>query len=650
MIVKSFGKETVGGGEKMQVELHGYRRSNQDTSYTTRFSAAAGTLIPFLKHVALPGDTSDLSFAVDIRTLPPIGPLFGSYKWQIDVFQAPFRLYNSLLANNELEMGLNMHWAKFPTLTLTANPINNDVTRNIDTAQVNPSCILAYLGIRGIGITDQTRTRSFNITALITYWDIYKNFYANKMEEIGAVIHVAAPIQSATTITSMDYFVFLTTGSGEFNIPQSPTSGGIGVLQDGTIITTAYSGTTPNPKGVFVNMMDGQLISLYDLCGGNIGDDGTTLTGTYDSARYGNLSPVNYQYGQGEGSLDVAPRVTTFPLENIDTLRREILAFQQTNAPYSLNSLGLPPYQYLHESQNSVPNILASQEGLGLKTYQSDMLQNWLRTEYVTAINNASAVSTAGNSFTIDQLNLATKIFYLLNRVAVSGGTYQDWIETVYDVEPMRLAQTPMWMGGASGEVVFQEVVSNALSQNQPLGTLAAKGVTRYGRGGEVIVKVKEPGYIMGIFSLTPRIDYSQGNDWDIHLDSLDDLHKAALDGIGFQHSLNEQRAWWSTEHNGTQWVQTSAGYVVAWLDYMSNINKTYGNFAIESNQMFMTLNRRYEYEEGVGIKDLTTYIDPSKFNFIFAQADLTAQNFWVQIAVKHICRRKMSAKVMPNL
>ena len=33
-------------------------------------------------------------------------------------------------------------------------------------------------------------------------------------------------------------------------------------------------------------------------------------------------------------------------------------------------------------------------------------------------------------------------------------------------------------------------------------------------KGGKVVVKVDEPSYLIGIVSLTPRIDYSQGNNW----------------------------------------------------------------------------------------------------------------------------------------
>ena len=85
----------------------------------------------------------------------------------------------------------------------------------------------------------------------------------------------------------------------------------------------------------------------------------------------------------------------------------------------------------------------------------------------------------------------------------------------------------------------------------------------------------------------------------------------------------------------------------------MTNTNKTFGNFAIRDNSMVMTLNRRYEYSPTApesGILDLTTYVDPRKFNYIFAETQLDAQNYWMQIAVDCNARRIMSAKLMPNI
>ena len=48
-LTKSIGKNTLGGGKKMNVDLKTYNRSTHDLSYIWRSSMAAGTLVPFCK-------------------------------------------------------------------------------------------------------------------------------------------------------------------------------------------------------------------------------------------------------------------------------------------------------------------------------------------------------------------------------------------------------------------------------------------------------------------------------------------------------------------------------------------------------------------------------------------------------------------------
>ena len=80
----------------------------------------------------------------------------------------------------------------------------------------------------------------------------------------------------------------------------------------------------------------------------------------------------------------------------------------------------------------------------------------------------------------------------------------------------------------------------------------------------------------MGLIAITPMVDYSQGNDFDLNLYTMDDLHKPALDGIGYQDLMNEQRAWWTALQSETSIADTTPGKTVAWIDYMTNFNKPY--------------------------------------------------------------------------
>ena len=96
-----------------------------------------------------------------------------------------------------------------------------------------------------------------------------------------------------------------------------------------------------------------------------------------------------------------------------------------------------------------------------------------------------------------------------------------------------------------------------------------------------------------------------------------------------FQDLTTNKMAWWdeTITTDGKKQLKT-VGKQPAWLDYMTNYNKVFGNFAIEDNEMFMTLNRKYEMDENSSIADLTTYIDPEKYNYIFADTSLDAMNF----------------------
>ena len=107
-------------------------------------------------------------------------------------------------------------------------------------------------------------------------------------------------------------------------------------------------------------------------------------------------------------------------------------------------------------------------------------------------------------------------------------------------------------MGGMSDEIVFQEVISQSATEQEPLGSLAGRGKLAYNkRGGYLKIKVEEPSYIIGIVSITPRVDYSQGTKWDRNLQTMNDLHKPALDAIGFQDLITSKMAWWDTYHSG---------------------------------------------------------------------------------------------------
>lgn len=651
----TIGGERIGSGNKMQVDLHGYERSTHNKSKVVRTSMSCGTLVPIYTEVALPADTWDIGIRLDMQTQQTLGALFGGYKVQIEVVTAPWRLYVADLHNNRLKIGLDMAAVKLPIMQFEAKELPEDLTQ-IDNSQVNQSSVIAYQGIRGIGnpraTTDPVRT--FNALAIIALWDYYKNYHANKQEEIGAVIHTTIDINETVDAINLDAGTF--TGV----LPEAPTTiPPVTLNSSSNIIYIGYTGTAPNPDDIMIQLDNGTKYSMSTL-GVLISDNGTLQT--YGYANLGPIAVINWSYRTATDGGQLSPQVETFPLENIDKLRDEILYKAGLNTAFNLTTTSiaenLTPYKWLFEEQAGIPNITSTQEGLPVKAYLSDMFNNWLNTEWIDGaggITEVTAIDVSGGTLEIDQLNIAQKVWRMLNRIAVSDGSYRSYIETVYDTEFYMQATTPIYHGGMIQDLVFQEVVSTAATEGKPLGELAGRGtLTRDKKGGYVSFRTNEHSMVMILMSITPKIDYSQGNKWFTHLLTMDDPHKPQLDGIGFQELITEQMHWAETDYDGTKWVQKSAGKQPAWLNYMTDINDTYGTFASQNDQMYMTLNRRYELEtyntDQLRIKDLTTYIDPVKYNHIFADTRLDAMNFMAQIGLDIEVRRKMSGKIMPNL
>lgn len=623
-ITKSIGKNTLGGGGKMNIDLRTYNRSTHDLSYAWRSTMGIGTLVPFMCEVGLPGDTWNIQLSKKVLTIPTIGPLFGSFKLQMDVFTCPIRLYNAMLHNNMLNIGLKMSDVKLPAVLLEIKDQDLPTADN-ENPQVSQSSLLAYLGHRGF--SGKTGGVVRNITPVIAYYDIFKNYYANKQE---------------------DKFYYIGSNGREKPLRNSQ------VLVGGYCVSGSVTfRVTNNTNNLIIVNSTGEKQTIdyvrqyYDMAP-------QSGTQTVDFTRKTSDTTLYKGYIQYIIDEDGVSLISE-NLNGLDTIREQILstgknAYNVTGG--KLNSSATNILEKLFARDES-GYLCTNRDGYGLvlKTHQSDIFNNWINTEWLendngTGINQITAVDTSTGSFTIDTLNLSQKVYDMLNRIAVSGGTYKDWIETVYTNNWTVHTETPVYEGGASSEIIFQEVVSTNTSDKEALGTLAGRGKDTNEKGGNLKIKINEPCYIIGLVSITPRIDYCQGNRWDTRLDTLDDLHKPALDGIGFQDLMAWKMAWWADD-------SLAIGKQPAWLDYMTNYNRTFGGFAREDDSAFMVLNRYYYPENGnykTGKINYTTYINPEDFNYTFANTVPNAENFWVQIGVGAEVRRVMSAKQIPNL
>lgn len=694
-------KITVGGsgrihsGGKISQEIQDFNRANHNLSKIVRDTIAPGVCVPFYTKRALPGDTFDIEdIEVAIYTDPTERAMYGSYRLYTEFYFVPTRLYQAWLHNNKEYIGEDMSQVKLPIMDIKANGIDWNLTEQAEIQQIHPSSLLAHLGVRTLGQhiegyspeTPEVRAM-FNAETLLGYYDIGKNYYMNRQEKEGWMVDYSET-QTSYRVSLfiyensqpkvnklIPYQLSVPTERSFYNLPSDYTDQAtiiidgqdLGYVNGTKISLTSFRSWTSE-------MTD--TIELTNMPVATFDDDEKcihiqiTLTqaevdllkGQSSSAKTFSEISVKEQAGR------IGANLTKFPITNIDDMREDILAAIKENTAFKINELTYAPYGLNFKKQKKTvqtkenPNddierdCITSyypMQGLYLCTYMSDKFNNWLDSEYIDKLSGVGGrgLLDVTEGLNLNVLQLAMKIYNQTAKIAISNRSYEDWMLVVHGQHNAAKTEIPRYEGGYSQDIYFQELRSTAETEGMPTGSIVANAVMGGNKsGGKIVIRCEEAGNIIGIVRIVPRLIYSQGNNPDLDLMTMDDLHQPDLDGIGYQDLLTERFAAIDTRRDDNGIPQyRSIGKQPAYIDYMTDIDEAYGDFAIENNKMTMTLNRRYQYDNQGNISDATTYIDPQKFNYVWAGTARNDQHFDTQIGMKITARRKVSTRQMPQ-
>lgn len=648
-VVRTLGKNTLGDNNKMKVAMRDYDMSTHDISTVFRSSVGVGMLVPFCKILCQKGDIIDINLINKTLSQPTLGPLFGSFKLQHFMFFGGFRLYNSWLHNNRTGIGMKMSDIKLPMMKANTSGTATDAKTNI-----SASALYKYLGwseSRRKGGDANTGVLK-NGVPLLLYLDIFKNFFANTQEN---KFYMLKGLDDTILING--------------NKTKVPYTGFIEISDTTTLQLNVASDSYPDMWGQVKFLISDQYYNVIEIAASQLSSNLNANKITLNKVSSMGYKGINHISFKNNMAQYINVQLGQYDLKLLDQIR-DVILHKKGNETLIITSSSVG------ESENGsaelakfIDDIIISQSnklgGMLLKTYDSDIFNNWVKTDWIDGVGGITEITSIDitaneGKLTMDALNLQQKVYNMLNRIAVSGGTYRDWLETVYTAgKYLDRPETPVFIGGMTQYIEFDEVISKSATEteygSQPLGDIAAIG--RGGKplnNGHIHYQCEEPGYIMGLMAITPMIDYSQGNDFDLNLQTIDDLHKPALDGIGYQDLIQEQMVGSTSVYEGGATIDKiehlAANKTVAWIDYMTNYNRTFGDFAAGEALDFMVLNRRYEVGSDNTIKDLTTYIDPQKYIEIFADTSIDSQNFWVQTIVQATRRGNYSAKQIPFL
>ena len=453
---KTLGGQRLGAGQKRTEELPEYGRSSFNQSGHFRSTMAAGILYPCFRKFLDMNETIDIDIEQDIRTLPTKGPLFGSFKTQVDLFEVPWRLYQGILHNNPVNLGMKMNQVYLPKLILNYKKSAPRIMSSDDNDwQINNSSLMKYLGLSGIGApvwdTNPQQTeieRKINAIPLLGYYDIFKNYYANKQEENAYVI-------TPKEITEEEEWLKADFIAISYKCENGYTAN-LGKLENNNIfeLTEAVfempsgyeeweseqaikyvwfelvinkspeeieKGENGQPWTDFIKIQASQgitedwitltdIIDNYPTTETNIKQWSVVSGGTLMSIKiplaffttnenaYAGIKSV--KRNQTTGEIELSP----FALENIDKMRNFILSSNELgyeftigiNGDWDVGSVtedGLPYAAVFKHTESDINYSSFAQSGLIVKTYQNDLFNNWIQTDWIEGENGIAELS-----------------------------------------------------------------------------------------------------------------------------------------------------------------------------------------------------------------------------------------------------------------
>lgn len=337
-----------------------------------------------------------------------------------------------------------------------------------------------------------------------------------------------------------------------------------------------------------------------------------------------------------------------------------------------------------------------------MRSYRMDLLRGIMNNSVGDFKAKVNVVSdTSGSFINMEDVYFANKLQQFIARIDITGGRFSDWIQTRWNIDPGIEIDRPIYLGSHSLWLNTIDVVATASGQanvgsrndssvvGQQVGYQVGKMTVGNGRDRQrpITIKSKQYGTLMCIFSIVPDVVYSQGFELNMLKTKFADIYDPAFKQLGFQDVLKGELSAMPTidtrlsEPGSNEYVHTVrdgmlndvVGKRIAWSEYMASLNRSHGEFAYGMTLDYWVNNRRYFYSDNGKRQllanasgntpataeiiellsnefDSTTYIYPHLWNTQFANVNITAMNYMVDVYFQIDANRALGKRLMPHL
>lgn len=654
-----------------KVELPKVGRSNHNLDKAIMFSFSPGTARPIWSRDVLPKDHWEISFNASIESLPMLAPLYGSFKATWAFYFEPWsNIYgwmdNNIRQSTQQIIKQNLLRYTLPVMSYERFDDPEAVVKNY------------HVGVSNRVFNFDTTVNAFGVAPSSVWEDLgWPTGFNFEVVDVGPHNYFSVDDlefeNEGDTAKIVANGLYLNNVNAE-NFAQSvvgniPKTYKLAPVYLHAVKPLAYLDIIRN---YYVNnqMAVAQYIGV-DLAYVNFGKPRPVV-------RSVSLEVLDYIF------MLLRSVYSTQYAQHIDTWQELYTWFDSVAPLNNQETLHSDAVAFLKHWQES---FCVADGGCFLTNYQMDLNRGLLAT---STGNYKSTVDTSGGSFSIDTLRMQNKIQQLIDILDVTGGRFGDWVRALWSVDIPHNVDKPIYLGSISETISTTDIVSPSTTSGSVAGSqtgFAAGGA----KGRKISFNSDIYGTIMCVFSYTPIVLYSsvfkredvKGSFYGIYNPRmsqlgyqdvprmflsaeqakhsyLDDAGKSRIYGISLADNGSSTRRDVQLPYTSDIPLNGLVGKQVAWAEYMSDIDESRGIFANNQSLEYWVLNRDYFMRDNLETFNNTlqvhnlfngsTYIDPWKFQHLFADTEPNAQNFRQFIKFDVFVKRAIPKRTLGRL
>lgn len=316
----------------------------------------------------------------------------------------------------------------------------------------------------------------------------------------------------------------------------------------------------------------------------------------------------------------------------------------------------------------------------------NNLNQDTVPYQYMEMDVNGNAVYNSVSSTKSDvslQIRKMEALTRMAERLSLSGKREIDMLFTQYGIKPeWQKLNMCEYVGGGKAPIIVNDVVSSADTAIEDTGTpLGAKAASGYSSLNDLTISytAKEPGILMGVFTIMPKVHYVQGLGRQWYRKDLYDFYRDELEHVGQvavpKKEIAVNYATGNVDSSTSSYTQTSFNdsdnnqtfaFTQPYYEYKRGTDILAGDFMYyhnvpnqdgqDKNLLYMqSMGMFYDYPDDRNFTYENTSVDSVDANQVFyyyggRTFNNTDDHFHVNIGIQNVIERPMDGYAIPTL